>query len=132
MKKPLMPLTVLLVIFFVGARRSDPVDVRFTEVPQKGQGSASEGNIAGVVSNLEHPQRFKVVVYARTNRWYVQPLTDAPFTDISPDGTWSTWTHLGSRYAALVVKPSFTPAAAAQELPSVGGDVLARTEAPAR
>jgi hypothetical protein len=43
--------------------------------------------------------------------WYVQLTVAAPLTDIDNSGKWETDTHLGSGYAALLVKQSFKPAA---------------------
>jgi len=104
----------------------------FTEVPKEGEGSASQGNISGRVANVAHPEQYKVVVYAHTDKWYVQPEAASPHTEIQPDGTWSSWTHLGYRYAALAVRSSFQPAATLRNLPAIGGDVLAKKEVAAR
>jgi hypothetical protein len=79
--------------------------------------------IAGEVSGVD-PDDFRVVVYAKTNYWYVQPLVAAPFTEIGPDGKWSALTHLGTRYAALLVKPTFNPSSRTSSLPPRGGDVV--------
>ena len=106
--------------------------IGFDVVPPSGRGPDSRGNIGGKICGLPSIQGLKVVVYAHTDEWYVQPLIDAPFTDIAPDGMWSTWTHLGSRYAVLLVRPSFSPPAKVVSLPQIGGDVVARAEVPAR
>src|SRR5262245_36650202 len=95
--------------------------VEFTRVPAQGQGSDSRGDISGRVSGLDAPQNYKVVLYCHTDRWYVQPEAASPLTDIAKDGTWSNWTHLGGRYAALVVQPTFQPTATLQALPAVAG-----------
>ena len=112
----------------VSADSSSSVKVEFTEVPKAGAGSDSQGNIAGVVKGISAPQKYKIVLYAHTDWWYVQPLTNDHLTDINIDGSWSNWTHLGSRYAALVVRESFQPKAKIKSLPHVGGDVIARGE----
>lgn len=108
------------------------VTIKFTDVPPTGAGPQSQGNIAGTVRGLEKAETYKVVIYAHTDAWYVQPLADDPYTDISPDGAWSNWTHLGQRYAALVVRPSFQPPSKTQSLPGIGGDVVARFEVAAK
>ncbi|MCG3145088.1 MAG: hypothetical protein HONDAALG_02629 [Gammaproteobacteria bacterium] len=87
-------------------------------------GGGPPEEITGVVSGVES-ERFRVVVYALTDYWYVQPLTDAPFTDISQDGSWSTHSHLGTKYAALLVRPSFNPPKKTSNLPGAVGDVVA-------
>jgi hypothetical protein len=107
------------------------VKVQFLHVPSAGGGSDSQGNIDGNVLGLKSPQEYKIVLYAHTDQWYVQPLVTAPYTDLDSNGKWSNWTHLGGRYAALVVRPTFRPGPPGQTLPSVGGDVIARGEVPA-
>ena len=54
--------------------------VEFTQVPKAGKGSDSQGNIAGVVKGIAKPEQYKVVLYARTDWWYVQPQTIDPLT----------------------------------------------------
>ena len=46
----------------------------------------------------------QVVIYARADAWYIQPHSHT-FHPIGADGSWSSWTHTGSSYAALVVRP---------------------------
>jgi hypothetical protein len=67
----------------------------------------------------------KVVLYARGDKWYVQPWIDSPETVIQADGSFSSTTHGGFEYAALLVKRSYVPAKTLTRLPAVGGDVLA-------
>ena len=123
---------LIILALVVPALAVQSVTVKFTEIPPAGAGPESQGNIAGTVTGLEKPETYKIVIYAHTDAWYVQPLTDDPYTDIAPDGGWSNWTHLGYRYAALVVRPSFQPQSKSQALPHVGGDVIARVEVPAK
>jgi hypothetical protein len=111
---------------------SSAIAVKFTKVPASGQGENSEGEIAGQVSGLTSSTDCRIVLYAMTNQWYVQPLVDAPFTDIDPRGEWSSRVHLGYKYAALLVRPSFKPKATLGSLPGVGGDVLAVATADAK
>jgi hypothetical protein len=87
-------------------------------------GSAQMDTIAGVARGPDIT-RYKVVIYAGTDYWYVQPFVDAPFTAINDDGTWEADIHPGSRYVALLVKPSYRPPAKLLALPKVGGDILA-------
>ena len=68
----------------------------------------------------------RIVVYALgNNTWWVQPLTIRPFVQIAPDGSWSTVTHLGTKYAALLVNPGFVPASQLPKLPVEGGPIAA-------
>jgi hypothetical protein len=74
-----------------------------------------------------------VVIYAFAGgKWWVQPTVASPFTDIDDHGNWQTDTHLGSSYAALLVKPSFKPAGTIDGLPVVRGDVIALARVAAR
>jgi two-component sensor histidine kinase len=81
------------------------------------------GTISGEV-NGPH-QGLKLVLYARSGRWYVQPYADEPFTTINPDSTWSSPTHLGTDYAALLVQPGYVPAGVIDAIPGSGGSVVA-------
>jgi hypothetical protein len=86
----------------------------------------SSAEIEGRVEALD-PTSFRVVIYAFTDIWYVQPIAAAPFTEIGQDGSWSTWTHTGTQYAVILVKPTFQPQSSTHNLPAVGGDVVAIT-----
>ena len=69
---------------------------------------------------------YSVVLYARASEvWYVQPIAYASHA-IQPDNTWTSWTHTGSSYAALLVRPGFEPVPRLDVLPKVGGYVVAR------
>jgi hypothetical protein len=103
--------------------------IEFINVPPCGAGANSRGDIAGQIYNLEDSDKYKVVLYAHTDRWYVQPLISHPFTNIDNSGKWSNWTHLGNRYAALVVKLAFKPPSKSLSLP-VGDDVILTAETP--
>ncbi len=129
----LLPLVLVLsphVPQMLSALPSQGANVEISLVPGCGGGADAQGNIGGVVTGLEFPEHYKVVVYAHTDWWYVQPMADSPSTDIGSDGKWSNWTHLGSRYAVLVVKDSFSPPARVQTLPSPkdNQDVIAKSE----
>lgn len=108
------------------------VKIEFTQVPAAGEGPDSQGDIAGRITGLAKPGNYKIVIYAHTDQWYVQPLADDPLTDIAADGKWSNWTHLGRRYAVLVVRPEFRPMAKTQMLPKVGDKVIAISEITAK
>src|SRR5664279_4000843 len=48
----------------------------------------------------------KVVIYVLTNQWYVQPFVDAPFTNISANGSWTSSTNPWSSIVVLLVNPA--------------------------
>ncbi len=85
--------------------------------------------INGKVVGITNPKDYFVVVYAFSNKWWVQPTAEADLnkTEINKDLTWENTTHGGNVYAALLVKKSFSPPATYNErqLPKVGGDVIA-------
>ena len=116
----------------MSAAQDKAVKIEFTQVPTVGEGPDSRGDIAGKVTGLAKPGSYKLVIYAHIDQWYVQPLANAPLTDIATDGRWSNWTHLGRRYAVLVVRPEFRPIAKTQILPKVGAEVIAKSEVAAK
>src|ERR1022692_1389699 len=90
-------------------------------------GTGIVGNISGTVSVIHADKcQCKVVLYAQTNMWYVQPYDTSADTDIDGKGNWTSQTHGGTTYAALLVKSSWKAPATLDKLPAVGGDVLAR------
>jgi hypothetical protein len=104
-----------------GTRRS----IRITRPAPRGGGEGDVGPIAGRASGPDLAD-CKVVLYAWDgNKWWVQPFVDHPDTKIGDDGTWEAEIHLGRRYAALLVRSSYRPAATLAALPEIGGDILA-------
>ncbi len=102
------------------------VELTITKVPPYDVGGPeTRADIAGHVSAVGAAS-LRVVVYARAGEvWYVQPT---PFArhPIAADGSWGTWTHTGTSYAALVVLPNFAPPPRYDVLPQVGGMIAAR------
>ena len=113
----------------LAGRTGKPV-IRITQIPpyDPAGGPDSSADIAGEVSGLsrEELKNYRVVIYARTDKFYVQPLAASPFTSLEEDGRFTTWTHGGSLYAALLVKEGFKPPNTADNLPS-GNLVVAVT-----
>ena len=98
--------------------------VEFIRVPPAAEGGTSRmAIIDGRVRDAGPGQR--VVLYARSGTWFVQPFADRPFTVIQPDSTWRSSTHLGTEYAALLVDPAYVPAATTSVLPGLGHGVAA-------
>jgi hypothetical protein len=106
-----------------GARASGQAAISITEVPPYSPTGGAPEPISGQVSGIEL-RNLQVVVYAFTDNWYVQPLVVAPKTDIEADGRWVTRSHLGSSYAALLVKSSYTPRSIISTLPKEGGEII--------
>jgi signal transduction histidine kinase len=98
--------------------------VVFERVPSAEPGGTSK--LADIGGRVVNPRAgLRVVLYARSGDWYVQPFWETPFTEIRPDSTWASPTHTGTEYAALLVDPRFTPPRIAAALPSRGGGVVA-------
>jgi len=79
--------------------------------------------IAGRVTGARPGQR--IVLFARSGVWWVQPLTSDPFTTVAADATWKNQVHLGVEYAALLVDPGYRPPDTTEALPPPGGGVVA-------
>lgn len=113
----------------LAAQEKIPADLKieFDRVPpyEPQGGPNTRADISGKVSGTLDPG-YSVVVYARASEiWYVQPTAYASHA-IRPDNTWTSWTHTGSSYAALLVRPGFEPVPRLDVLPKVGGYVVAR------
>ncbi|MET0622227.1 MAG: histidine kinase dimerization/phosphoacceptor domain-containing protein [Pyrinomonadaceae bacterium] len=126
-----MPKGLLLLVACVlpaggcrGRQDAGAPSVEFGGVPMAERGGTEkldriEGRVVGALGGR------RIVLYARSGAWYVQPYADRPFTDIRPDSTWKNATHLGTEYAALLVEEGYKPPAQIDELPKVGGGVVA-------
>jgi hypothetical protein len=121
-----------LIVFFsalgvLGCRsenKSVTASIIFTEVPPAAQGGRERlDTISGRVAGARSGQR--IVVYAKSGPWWVQPWPEQPFIPIQSDSTWSTQTHLGYQYAALLVNPDYHPAPTIDVAPTPGGSVVA-------
>ncbi|MBV9225003.1 MAG: glycoside hydrolase family 16 protein [Acidobacteriaceae bacterium] len=103
--------------------------IQITRVPQADSAGGTETEvIEGTVSGASSDDR--VVLYAQTGTWWVQPLEKEPLTRLDRRLHWINGTHLGTKYAALLVDPKFTPANNITELPGVSGLVKAVTVIP--
>ena len=112
------------------APSTDELAILISEAPPydaDGQDFYPNG-IAGKVSGVDNPERFSIVLYAKVDKWYVQPFVTSPYTKINSDGTWRNSTHSGMIYAALLVTKSFKPPATTFSLPGIGGNVVAIKE----
>lgn len=117
----------LFCVLFSSCRRTQPAappSIEFTRLPPAGVGSAEIiHSIEGRVKGARPGQR--IVLFARSGVWWVQPFGDRPFTALQPNFTWRGSTHPGLSYAALLVDPEYRPPLTANALPSVGGLVRA-------
>jgi signal transduction histidine kinase len=98
--------------------------IEFTTIPRADQGGPIKiATIAGRVVNTRPGQ--KIVLYARSGAWYVQPYADQPFTNIQSDASWTSPTHLGTDYAALLVNPGYQPPIRIDALPAPDNTIAA-------
>jgi len=98
-------------------------EVEFTQIPPAAQGGRERlDTISGRVVGAR--QGSQIVVYAHSGPWWVQPWPDRPFVPIHSDSTWSTQTHLGFEYAALLVDQSYQPPPTMDVAPTAGGPVM--------
>ena len=86
-------------------KNSASPSIEFTHIPPAAQGGKEKlDTISGRVMNARPKQQ--IVIYAHSGQWWVQPdPPETPFVAIKEDSTWSTQTHLGFEYAALLVDP---------------------------
>lgn len=122
-----LSLGLLIVLLFSSCgvdRTPGNSTIEFTRIPREDKGGVWETDtISGRVNGARPGQR--IVLFARSGAWYVQPFADQPFTNIGPDSTWSSPTHLGTEYAAMLVDPGYVPVSPTVELPGEGGGVVA-------
>ncbi len=102
----------------------DEPTIEFTRVPPAAQGGRERvDTISGRVLGARPGQR--IVIFAKSGPWWVQPNPDQPFVTVQPDSQWSTPTHLGYEYAALLVDQTYQPQPTTDAIPTTGGAVAA-------
>ena len=77
--------------------------------------------VRGTVTGVDPPDGFKIVVYARTNRFYLQPCVTEPLSPISPAGSWGPVDSHNGQIWVLLVRDGYAPPAITNALPSVDG-----------
>src|SRR6266568_3840479 len=80
--------------------------VEFTRIPQTDPGGKDkndiiEGRVKGGLPG------HRIVLYAHSGKWWLQPLRTNPYTQVQASGKWTNATHLGTEYAALLVEAGF-------------------------
>jgi hypothetical protein len=96
--------------------------IEFTHIPPAAQGGPVRvDTISGRVRNARPGQQ--IVIYAHSGAWWLQRNPDHPLIPIQADSKWSTETHLGFEYAALLVEPDYHPLAILDLVPTQGGSV---------
>ena len=91
--------------------------------------NTGERRIEGVAGNID-AREMHVVLWAKTDWWYVQPPVEAPITEVCSDGSWSNWSHAWGRMVALLVDDTYVPGATRTYHPSTDAGVVAWDEWP--
>src|SRR5258705_1701841 len=119
-------------ILLGGCAQRQPIvkpSIEFSIIPPAEEGGPEKtAPIAGRVIGARTGQR--IVLFAKSGLWWVQPTIDESFTAIQPDATWTNSIHLGTEYAALLVEPGYRPPPTVEVLPLAGGDVVAVKSVP--
>jgi hypothetical protein len=125
---PVFLLRSLLLVFCIALnscqshKANSGPSIEFTNIPPAAQGGrATVGTISGRVINARPNQQ--IVIYAHSGQWWVQPVPDH-LIPIKADSTWSTETHLGFEYAALLVGPDYHPLPTMDVARTQGGSVV--------
>jgi len=106
--------------------RDKEASIEFTKIPPAAQGGRERvDTIAGRVNGYRPGEH--IVIYAHSGPWWVQPWPDQALLPIQADSTWSTQTHLGFDYAALLVEPGYRPSPTLDAAPAQGGSVRSLT-----
>jgi hypothetical protein len=123
-------LSLILIILGLGfaghgchsQKNSASPSIEFTHIPPAAQGGKERfDTISGRVRNARPKQQ--IVIYVHSGQWWVQPEPDRPFIPIKADSTWSTETHLGFEYAALLVDSDYHPLPTMDVAPTQGGSI---------
>ena len=126
MRSTLIGGALVLLLGCAPSRQSRKPSVEFTQIPRAVTIGGPEDleHITGrVVDGVPDAQ---IVVYARSEGiWWVQPFRSQAVTEIESNGSWINVTHLGSDYAALLVKKGYRPPPRVSDLPSPNNEVIA-------
>jgi hypothetical protein len=95
-----------------------------TTLPPYGEGTAYKiAPIEGRVTGAQAGE--KIVLYAKSTVWWIQPTVLEPFTSIQANGVWKNETHPGTSYAALLVRDGYHARPKLDQLPAKNNEVLA-------
>lgn len=123
-----MLLAAAAVLYWITLWEPNHPTVRITDAPCGKRASDDMGMIGGQVEGLSNPQQYKIVIYARTNMWFIQPTETQPLTDVMGNGAWTNFTNPGTFFVALLVEPPYTPRSQTEALPPIGGAVIAKSK----
>jgi len=138
-KAVILVVLILLTTVFIACGKDDPTGPEDqpgiigdpTQAPEIWIVGLEEGDniISGTANNVDTSQ-VKIVLWAKTDHWYVQPWISNPYTYIQGDGTWESWTHPWWRMLVLIVDSTYYPGAIRDYHPATDPGVLAWDEYP--
>ena len=106
------------------SRLSSKPTLQITQIPSANPGGPVQmAFIEGRVTGAKPGQQ--IVLYAYSQIWWIQPFANQNYTRVQPDATWRNATHLGTKYAAILVDPDYHPPTKIANLPPEGNGVLA-------
>lgn len=120
-------LAVLLPVVLMGCNHHDANQtgsVQILHLPEADPGGPLKMDFIEGKAQITAPGD-RIVLYAKSGVWWIQPFNNQQFTKIQTDSTWKNTTHLGTDYAAILVSRNYQPQPRLQTLPSVGNGVLA-------
>lgn len=126
-RKKIVYLLVFIAFLVMSGCHSNPQQaqpkIEFTKIPPASEGGPDKvDRVEGRVIGARPGQQ--IVLFAKSTRWWIQPLDTQPFTKIQPDSTWGSSTYLGTEYAALLVEPGYQPQATLDQLPKIGNGIV--------
>ena len=78
-----------------GPLSAPPPAIEFSVIPPAAGGGPD--TLLPIAGRVVNGQRGDVIVlFAKSNLWWVQPFRSRPFTAIAQDWSWKTTTHLGT------------------------------------
>lgn len=102
---------------------NQPPEINFIDL------KPGDGRIQGVANNIDASE-IRVVLWALTNKWYVQPWITSPWTKICDDGSWDNGTHGWSTMVAVLVDSTYVPGSVRYTHPGLEQGVLAFAQYP--
>lgn len=85
--------------------------------------------VQGRANNINY-LKTKVIVWAKTDRWYVQPSIANPYTNIASDGNWNCEINKSSNIVAILVNKDYPLNSPQDKHPATSQNVLAWDEKP--
>lgn len=102
---------------------SQPPEIDFINL------SSGDSKIYGVANNID-ASKIRVVLWALTNKWYVQPWIYSPWTEICDDGSWNNSTHGWKSMVAVLVDSTYIPGSVRYTHPGFEQGVFAFSQYP--